>query len=363
MKPIFLVAAIIAGLLASSSSRAFGSGFFSFEPDERLFTVYAFMNVSGYDHDYEEPHAIRKAIKEHLRGSLPDTSVARYRAFYKSYGGHFSGFGTYALLLGAPPKFSEGVLDTTGSGEYSEYVGQVSNDFAGLSALLRDFYQKGNLGMLWERYWPQLRKLNEPYAPFGKAALENITSYSRVPKGYFSNVAGKIHFTICPQMSHLTAYTTKVAGELFIVHGPPTGEPGPDAYYHEALHHVIGPVVNANLSHIRESSELLAISKRHRTIGYDDWPTVVEESLVRTIHKILAARDYGSSEKQLRKNVAQEYRLGFILCLYLLEALPEYERSGSTLEAYFPRFFSDLDLRREKERWKRFWSRDAGSLE
>jgi hypothetical protein len=53
--------------------------------------------------------------------------------------------------------------------------------------------------------------------------------------------------------------------------------------------------------------------------------------------------------------VEDEYRLGHILTLYLLENLPSYERSNKTLREYYPELINNIDISYEKTRWVTFW--------
>lgn len=263
---------------------------FSFDPDERLFTVYAPMNFGGYDHDWADKHRIRvkvaKAVREKLSGQLG----REYRNYYKQHGGDFSGFGTAVLLLDGPSDFSMRDVDFSLSGEHADHVREVADRFEGLGEILASFHRDAEIPFLWGEYGTRIAELNRAYEPFGQLAIDQIVSYCRLDSSYFEDEAARIHFTICPQMSHFTAYTTKIEGELHIVHGPPSGAPGPGAFFHETLHHVVGPILDGNLGLLDKSVALLPVSKQHGDMGYPEWRDVVEESFVRTLSKVLSAR-------------------------------------------------------------------------
>jgi hypothetical protein len=55
--------------------------------------------------------------------------------------------------------------------------------------------------------------------------------------------------------------------------------------------------------------------------------------------------------------IENEYKLGHILCFFLLENLPDYERSDLTLEAYYPTLMSNLDIKHEINRWEEYWAK------
>ena len=83
--------------------------------------------------------------------------------------------------------------------------------------------------------------------------------------------------------------------------------------------------------------------------------SVLCESFVRTIDRILYARYNNLSENELREVVEDEYRLGHILSFYLLENLPAYERGNKTLQEYYPELVLNFDAEHEIERWKNYW--------
>jgi hypothetical protein len=203
---------------------------------------------------------------------------------------------------------------------------------------------------------PQLREANESYRPFGDRALEDIVSYCRVAPDYFRKVAKGFHFDFCPLLPYWTAWTAEVGGQLYIVEGPSDSPPGPGAFYHEALHHVINPLRVEFLSEADHLKGLQSMAQEQLEGNYPEWGSLVEECVVRTIDRLLGGKYYKRSEEQIQERIQREYKLGFILCPALYEGFARYEKSGEPLERYFPRLFSGIDSVKEKNRWKRFWA-------
>ena len=107
-------------------------------------------------------------------------------------------------------------------------------------------------------------------------------------------------------------------------------------------------------------TDLADLAQERLQGNYNGVTSILCESFVRTIDRILYARYNKLSENELREAVEDEYRLGHILSFYLLENLPEYEAGNKTLQEYYPELISNIDVEYEKMRWKSYWkSREA----
>jgi len=327
--------------------------FFVFEPDIRLFTSYAFMNAAGYDHDWSpEMHPVRVEVRQYLDSILNDDYKQKIHSFYeRTGGGDFYSYGVYAINSKNPPDF--GLLcDTCNIEDLKKFVS--------FDSLLKDFYEKANIAELWKREYQQLYTINLRYKPFAETAIKQITEYCRVDSGYFRNKTnGKFHYQQVPLMSYFTAFFHETDSDYWVVSGPAKGEADPSAFYHEPLHKIINPVVGS-YPEINIRIKSLADLAQERLHGdYNDVTSVICESLVRTIDRILCGRYNKMTEAELREIVEDEYRLGHILALYLLENLPAYEAGNKTLMEYYPELISNIDIAREKERWESYW-KDQG---
>ncbi len=336
-------------LALSCTEKNEDKNFVSFEPDIRLFTSYAFMNAAGYDHDWlDEMHPIRVEVRSYLDSILSPEYKEKISEYYSQLGGgYFYGYGASALHLGFPPGF-EALCDTC---EY-EYL----EEFNGYDSVLRDFYARARIEKLWDLYKDRLKSMNLAYKPFAEIALRQITDFCRVDSDFYRKIADKMHYQEMPLISHWTAFYTEVDHEYWIVSGPSTGDPGPDAFYHESLHRIINPIVDKNQALNQKVIELVPLSQEKLKGDYNDETGLLYESFVRTIDKILSARYYSYPDSILYDMIENEYRLGHILCFFLLENLPEYEDSELTLEEYYPALLSGLDVQHEMDRWQEYWA-------
>lgn len=339
---------IVVSLLISCSKKTENKSFFIFEPDIRLFTSYSFMNAAGYNHDWlENMHPMRVEVRAYLDSILSNEYKDEISKYYNQLGGgNFYGYGASALYLGSPPNFE--VLCDTCEYEYLE-------NFVGYDSIIRDFYSRAQIEKLWISYKDQLETINLQYKPFAELALKQITEYCRVDSDYYQNIAGNLHYQEIPLMSHWTAFFSVIDNDYWIIKGPSTGKPGPDAFYHESLHKIINPIVENNKVINQKIVDLVPFSQQKLAGNYNDEIGVLCESFVRTIDKILSAKYYNLTDNELYNMIENEYKLGHILCFYLLEKLPEYEQSKMTLEEYYPELISNFDVNHEINRWNKYW--------
>ena len=337
-------------LVLSCSKAANNKDFFIFEPDIRLFTSYAFMNAAGYDHDWmEDMHPIRVEVRSFLDSVLSPEYKARISKYYSELGGgNFYGYGAIALHFGYPPDFE--VLCDTCKYDYLD-------EFDGYDSILRDFYIEAQIEKLWNHYRNELDSINLRYKPFAEIALKQITDYCKVDSDFYQKIAGNMHFQEIPLMSYFTAWFTEIDNNYWIVSGPSTGDPGPGAFYHESLHKIINPVVENNHTINQKVQDLIPLAQEKLAGNYNSEMGLLCESFVRTIDKVLQSRYFKYSDSLLNEMIENEYKLGHILCFFLLENLPDYERSDLTLEAYYPTLMSNLDIKHEINRWEEYWAK------
>jgi hypothetical protein len=333
----------------STENKKINKDFFVFEPDIRLFTSYAFMNAAGFDSDWNDKmHPIRIEIRNYLDSVLTDDYKKEINDYYKKMGGgDFYGYGAYALNSKFPPDFRI-ICDSC----ENKYLGK----FVGYDSLLRDFYVRGNIKELWEKYKAKLYEQNMQYKPYAEIALKQITDYCRVDSNYYRNIAkGNFYYQQIPLMSYFTAFFNETGNDYWVVSGPTGGEPGPSAFYHESLHKIINPIIERNSIINAKIQSLVELSQEKLKGDYNSDTAILCESFVRTIDKILSSRYYKNSEEELNRMIENEYKLGHILTFYLLENLPDYETSDKSLNEYYPELIANIDLDYEKTRWINFW--------
>lgn len=349
IKQIVILFTLLIILSCATDNKTENHEFFVFEPDIRLFTSYAFMNAAGYDHDWNETmHPIRMEIREYLDSILTKEYKIKINNYYQELGGgDFYGYGAYALNSNFPPEF--GLICNTCKDEYLD-------KFVGYDTLLREFYKKAQIKKLWDKYSTKLREINLQYKPFAEIALEQLTEYCRVDSNYYRDIVnGHFYYQEIPLMSYFTAFFHETDNDYWIVSGPSSGEPGPGAFYHESLHRIINPIVESNSELNKKILDLVPLSQQKLQGNYNSDTSILCESFVRTIDKVLSSKYHKSSDDELYKMIENEYKLGHILCFYLMENLSEYENSDKTLEEFYPELISNIDIEFEINRWNNYW--------
>lgn len=314
--------------------------------DKRLFISYAFMNAAGNDGEWrkEGMNPIRVEVRKILKERI-DTAFANKIHKYVFSNGLESwvNFGPYALINSGPPNFDLDIDYTT-----SNVDSNAVNTVKGLQNYYREFYDAYDIEGLWQSYYPVMQKENQKYEPYANRALLDISNYCRINNDYFSKRTKKIFYQTIPLMSYFTAQTLKVNGSIYIISGPTDGEPSEASFYHEALHHPIGEIIDKYSDLINRYSDINSLNKAE--LGYSDWLEFFEECLVRTVDNRMSSKLFKENNDEAFKSIYSDYKKGLILCPYLNEELEIYETTNMPLEEYFPELLKSLDFNKENNR-------------
>ena len=346
MKRLLIFFSILACLTQAFGQR---TDLFDFESDMRLYTAYAFINACGYDFDYGDKHYIRVQTRKHIDSVLFVEFKQQIKQFYKKTGLDWTECAEYAVNLSTDGEFNW-QCDTCNIGLKDKYLG--------LDSLYRLFYQSANIDSLFKIYKPIMDSINYSYKPFSIIAINHIIDFLKVNDDYYNNYPKGLYYSKMPLMSNFTGFTFTSNGTLYMIYGPPMGNPGPDSYYHEAIHPAIGTFIDENAEKIYEYSELNEIARKQLHGNYNDTKELFEESCVRAIDKYLTGKYYKKTDEEILKTVEQEYKLGYIFTLYIYEELSEYEKSNMTFKEYLPILITGIDLNKEKFRYNEFWTKN-----
>ena len=320
---------------------------FNYKADVRLFTVYAFMNSAGYNHEWRQAgmHPIRIALRKDLEGILDSTFLKKITDFRSGHDqGSWVAYGTYAFITSGPPEFQLSFDSITSS----ENCKEIARTYAGLSPLLREFYKQTNMAILWEKYRPMIQARNDLRKPFANRALDDIVTYCRIDKDFFSKKANQIHYQFAPLLSYFTAQTEEVNGDIYIIAGPQEGEPSESEFYHEALHHVTNPLIESLDRNVyNKFNELFRLADSTSQAGYCQF----YEGFVRTLDKVISGKHFGDSDSTIAERINNEYKLGFVLCPSIFGQLKQYEASQMTLSEYFPEIVANIDIAAVRQSW------------
>lgn len=326
----------------------------TFDANERIFVAHAFMNAAGFDGEWRDEgmHEIRQAVRERLADAGSDEFRKRMRRFRRSFNrGSWAGYAPYVLLTTGSPDFELDYDPLT----TDDYLDNYASGHSELSRLLAEFYKVTPVDSLWTRYEHEIQELTARYGPYGEGALQDIVDYCRLDPDFYTSAGWQIHFTISPLMSYFTAQTVRVNGDIWLINSPSTGEPGPSMFYHEALHHVVDPAVDKVSNRVQKTASLFTAAGSKTKLGYDDWDSIVKESFVRTIDKVLQGRHRELSKGKVAEMVDDEYKLGFILAPSILRSLHHYERGDESLEDFVARTLAAIDIEEETKAWDVFW--------
>ncbi|MBN1415755.1 MAG: hypothetical protein JW973_11695 [Bacteroidales bacterium] len=334
---------LLIGLIANKNMAQNNKQIYCFEPDIRIFTAYAFLNAGGFDHDWLKMDTVRVETRIFIDSILHDDFKQKITDYIKRTKLSWYECGAYVLNLDKAPTFNW-ICDTCNP--------DLKNDFIGLDTLYRQFYKKANIQILWNKYKKEIDSINYSYQPYAQRAIDDIISFTRIVKDYYLEYSSNIHFMVCPLMSHFTAFNHRVNNTLYLVQGPSQGQPGPGAFYHEALHPPIGSIIDKHKDLLINLGKLNDCAQEKLKGNYPDIISLLNESFVRTIDKYLVGQYYQYDSAKTFKMIADEYKLGFIFCLYIYENIPEYLNSGKSLEEYYPILMSNLDIKKEINRWR-----------
>ncbi|WP_430971824.1 hypothetical protein [Sunxiuqinia rutila] len=321
---------------------------FDFEPDIRLFTTMAFANISGYDFENTDSMSIDRIG---LRNSLDSILTIEYKDKISeaSKNDFFASIGKKAFSLSDPPHFiwlPDSLNLNHPAKKDSTYL-----------ELINEFYKVAKISDLWKKYESKLREANYQYIPFSSLAIDDILEYCRCSKDIFN--VKKIVFNICPFMQNESGFTEYSNSQIYIVVSPRIEEPGPQAFYHEALHNVINPIVDGftqkQIKKLLDASRV-GFSERMKKMhgNYVGGYPFISECMVRTIDYILREKHFNYSKEKTLNEINNQYSYGLTLIPFFYEQLKEYETGSISLEEYFTTIIENYSFELEKERWQNF---------
>lgn len=320
-------------------------GLYSFKADKRIFMSYAFINAGGYDFDHAEYHPMRREIRTYLETTLSQETKGRIGRFMDKTGLNWTDCAEYAVYL----SMNELTWLCQDCGL------ELKEKYAGLDELYRAFSQEAEIDELWSSYQPRLDSINALYQPYAELAISHITHFCKISDNYYADQSIQLHYMKMPLISHFTAFTFDAMGHMYIIDGPPLSSPGPDTYYHEALHPALGKIIDVHEEKIQSFGKMNELARAQLQGNYNDTKELFEESIVRVIDIILRAEYYKKSPAETLASVEVEYKRGYIFSFYLYEKLLLYQQSSETLEDFFPKIIGGLNLDKEISRYRDFW--------
>lgn len=294
-----------------------------FENDIRLFTLYAFMNYTGYcdGSNNSEFSDVSNMLMEDLHKmnlKLSDNKYYSNKEVQSSY------YRNALRDLGSAPKF-----------EVIGHKGNIINNLLDLPDSLKEFYLKADIESLYNKYKPyyisELKKIEDK----SLTALVIINNYLKINNEDIPNIIVEIN--LLDVYGKNTGFTSidKYKENAVITLGP-TKDQYIQNVVHEYLHCIVNPIVD-NLQ-----SEVSKLSYKTKEIAeysqaklyYNDWSVNVEESIV----KALEYRAVGGNRKASIENAMED---GFILTQYFDERFDEFKDYNGSINSFIKTLLQD----------------------
>lgn len=302
--------------------------FVSVRVDEGMFTLFAALNAAGYDmENFDLPYSpARQLVRERLSG-IRFSGQECLRTSLQVM--HPYAFIVWRLHYGQFPEFNR-----VQPGWWDKNIPAFA--FFGLDNQMRSFYEEMKIGDLWEEVRPMYEEEAALYQQAAGQAVQDALNYCRMQDIQLKK------FVIIPNLldAHWSGKGPTVGDVAYVVVGPTEeGKADIDLLQHEALHSIVGPLIEANLNVINEEkqSELYKALKIHVPSSYGSWESIIEEQVVRAIDCRLSVQiceDFG---------LANDEAQGFLLERTLVEKLKDYEQSGRSLVEYIPELLQSIN--------------------
>jgi hypothetical protein len=310
-----------------------------------VFTIYSYMNYTGYDRDNNQEdngkmvyHPVREGVRADLVGMNLNLSNSTYFADIDAV--HTMVEGDFACItgyVGSPPNFQ---FEPSIVSIFDYYMW----DFSGLDELLTEFYREADIDALYNKYKPYY---DEEISKYQDKVFPVLTKIAE----HFNLNLDDIHgFRIAINLleSNWKGYMIDPNGRwaenssVILMVGPePSGEPNLINIAHEFSHVFISPIIDNS----KEAEELIyALFRAYgepKADGYGSWNQVIDESFVRAIS--------GWATGQSDFYYYNETQEGFILTEYIYNSITDFNKSELDFEDYIKKLMVDYTNKLNEE--------------
>jgi hypothetical protein len=294
-----------------------------FENDIRLFTLYAFMNYTGYSDGSSSSgfSEVRTKVMEDLGKMNLKLSDNQY---YTKKEVQFSYYRNALRDMGSVPYFN-----------IIGHKGNILESILDLPSRLKEFYLKADIESLYNKYRPyynaELNKIEDK----SLTAMVIINNYLKIDNEDIPNIDIEINLLDSYGRNAVFALVDKYKGNAVITLGP-SKEPDVQSVIHEYLHCIINPIVNNLQSDVNKLSykakEIPTYSQAK--LYYKDWSSNVEESIV----EALEYRAIGGNRKASIEKATDD---GFLLTQYFDERFDEFKDYNGNLNDFIKILLQD----------------------
>ncbi|MFQ5738515.1 MAG: tetratricopeptide repeat protein [Acidobacteriota bacterium] len=309
-----------------------------FQNDIRVFTVTAALNVAGFDRETpgHDMSPFRQAIRLDLKHLDPQL-VQRLRVFYEQHRGEETSgsqaqtaYISLALLVSPPPSFS---LDLQES-ELPRDVWRVR----GFEKLLSEFYRKGAIAELWQRYRLLYDQELGSYREVFRQIIQSTLKYFRVP----ARIVLDRQIVLIPDLLDVKEIVNarNLERVYYLLVGP-SDDPFNNRLQleHEYLHFLLDPLVDKFGISLLKAEGLLDLAQQQPRIK-DEYQNklllIVTESLIESLQ--LRMHPPATTE-DLNRKMVELFRQGLVFAPYFHRQLEIYE---GTEGVAFPSYAESL---------------------
>jgi hypothetical protein len=322
--------------------------------DKTVFTLFALLNVAGYDEENNKQgmHPIRIRMRARLSDMTPELLRERLRSFYQRHPLNIYVYGVVAKLTSGPPDF-------TFTKEWKDVENtQPFSQLKDLPELLREFHRVVPVDAIYQDVRGEYLSYINDYRKSIASEVAKVVSYCRVKSvNELTGGGEKKYAFIIPNLlqSYENNFSFALDAGFYSVDGPQK-QPGEGYNPHEFVHSITNPMsYNPRYrKHQQRAQPLFDAARETPSIqkGYKAIETFFDECLVRAIS--LKYLDAGDARRAaaLRGIMMQEYKSGYVLERFFYEQLEEYEKSKKTLREYYPQMLKRLDVEKELARWR-----------
>ena len=248
------------------------------EDDLMIFTLFAFMNYTGYDDENSKSgfHPVRKAVRDDLKKmdiGLIDNNYYKNKAMPYHY---------YVQVL----RLMDSNFELRSS--IPNYLSKLSD----LNINLKEFYIKADIPKLYEKYQTDYQK---EFNKYGDGTFVNLAKLIKFLKVDIKNV-NPFHVNVnlmdaYYRGSGLGSTYAHLSNSGMIVSGP-SEEANYQNIVHEFLHGVITPINNQNRDQIERITYLKSTIpfETKQLSSYQSLFAIYDESVIRSLTSITAAR-------------------------------------------------------------------------
>lgn len=298
-------------------------------PDERIFTLFAAFNASGYDEGVKESGPMREGIRQKL-ADLPVRIIEPFRKFRAQRPQPLSAYVAYALSLTGPPQFVEQ---------------RPAGGFQGLSRILSDFYTGARIAEIWQPASDAQTRVAGLYASSAPAIIGGLLDYARASDIPAKNIVVIPNILDSPGENYLAVQQETaffVIGTAGAVERPALTMLSARLLLQEV------DLKRADMAaEIQRTEPLFELVKDTvKGSGYDRWEQVVRESLVAAVTARLAA-----VPEQRDQFLRDSYARGLILVDHFAAELQKYERSTVSLVQFVSQMLRSINVEEERRRF------------